>query len=237
MKRKLLLVSLLVTTTMAVNKDSSFGSDTETSPLVATTGIATFEEGDVLHVDAVVASPSDNGNVDAEHDRMVGAGVLGGAVGLLVGGPFFGLLLGFGTAYATNKDGAAGDAARAVGDVALVAKTKAREVDNKHQLVEKSKVVANQAWERAKELDRQHHVLEKAKDFVQFTWRKMLEINREHRVLERAAEGIGRMMAFALNKISERVNPRDENGDSWTEVPPPSSATVVNDNEYPVKPY
>lgn len=222
---------------MAINEGSSFGSDTEAIPLVATSGIATFEEGDVLQVDEVVAYTSDDGNVEEEHARMVGAGVLGGVVGLLLAGPIFGLLLGFGTAYATNKDGAAGDAARAVGDVALVAKTKAREVDNKHQLVEKSKVAANHAWERAKELDRRHRVLEKAKDFVQFTWLKILEINREHRVLERAVEGVGRMMAFALSKISERVNPRDENGDSWTEAPPPSSSTVMNDNENPAKPY
>jgi hypothetical protein len=142
-------------------------------------------------------------------------------------------LLGFGTAYAFDKDGAAGDAARAVGDVALVAKSKAVEVDAKHNLVEKTKTAANNLWERCKEVDRKHNVLEKTKGFVVFSWTKMMEINREHRVLERAVEGIGMAMSYILTQISIKLNPRNEDstGDTWTEVP----TVVVNELDYEAK--
>ena len=130
------------------------------------------EQVDALQVEIVGESnETTTNNTPTEHDRMVGAGVASGVIGMLVGGPFLGLLLGFGAAYASTKtDGPVGDAARAVGDVALVAKAKAQEVDAKHNLVTKTKVAAKEAWERAKQVDRKHNVLAKSKEFVVFSW-------------------------------------------------------------------
>jgi hypothetical protein len=109
-----------------------YGTDIESerSPLVAATAPLEQEEDHVLGVEPTPA--------ESDHDRMVSAGVASGVMGLLMAGPFFGLLLGFGTAFAFDKDGTAGDAARAIGDVALVAKNKAVEVDAKHNLVKKT---------------------------------------------------------------------------------------------------
>jgi hypothetical protein len=212
---------------MVEYKGSVYGTDNESerSPLVAATA-PPEQQDDVLDVEPTPAESE-------EHDRMVSAGVASGVMGLLVGGPFFGLFLGFGTAYAFDKDGAAGDAARAVGDVALVAKKKAVEVDAKHNIVEKSKMAANNLWERCKEVDRKHNVLEKTKGFVVFSWTKMLDINREHRVLERAVEGIGRAVSYLLAQISNNLNPRDDDSsaDTWNEVP----TVVFNERDYEAK--
>jgi hypothetical protein len=231
MRERILAALLLITSlsqtlsTMVEHKDSLYGS--ENVPLLVPTAPPEQQE-DVLRVEPETPNESEN----LEHDRMVSAGVASGVLGLLLGGPFLALLMGFGTAYAVDKDGAAGDAARAVGDVALLAKRKAIEVDAKHSLVEKSKVVANDAWERCKEVDRKHNVLEKTKGFVVFTWGKMLEINREHRVLERAVEAIGKGMAYLFTQISNKLNPRDDtsSSDTWTEVP-----TVVNERDCEAK--
>ena len=164
---------------------------------------------------------------DFEHNRMVGAGVASGVVGLLLGGPFLAAVLGFGTAYATSKDGAAGDAARAVGEVALTAKAKAQQVDAKHNIVTKSKVVANEAWERAKEVDRQHNVLGKTKEFVVFSWEKILEINRNHRVVQRTFEGIGRALSYLLEKLSDQLHAdNDRSSDTETEVTVVSTTVI-----------
>lgn len=213
---------------MVEYKGSVYGTDNESerSPLVEATAPPEEQED---HVRGVEPAPAESD----EHNRMVSAGVASGVMGLLMGGPFFGILLGFGTAYAFDKDGAAGDAARAVGDVALVAKEKAVEVDAKHNIVEKTKIAANNVWERCKEVDRKHNVLEKTKGFVVFSWTKMLEINREHRVLERAVEGIGRAMAYLLTQISNKLNPRDDDStaDTWTEVP----TVVANEQNYEAK--
>lgn len=81
-----------------------------------------------------------------EHDRMVASGTAGAVVGLLIGGPFLAAIAGFGSAYATQKEGVAGDATRALGEVALTAKEKARELNSKHHIVDKSKQVAGEAW-------------------------------------------------------------------------------------------
>ena len=153
---------------MVEKKESMYApsAESETSSLLE----APEEQVDALQVE-IVEESNETATPTTEHDRMVGAGVASGVIGMLVGGPFLGMLLGFGAAYAsTNTDGAVGDAARAVGDVALVAKEKAKQVDAKHNLVTKSKIAANEAWERAKQVDRKHNVLAKSKDFVVFSW-------------------------------------------------------------------
>jgi len=65
------------------------------------------------------------------HDRMVASGTTGAVLGFLFGGPILSALLGFGAAYATKKNGAPGDAARALGDVGLTVREKAIEVDER----------------------------------------------------------------------------------------------------------
>ena len=211
---------------MVEYKESVYGATegNERSPLVAPTA-PSEEEVDVLDVQAVEEVSNEINTT--EHERMVSAGVASGVVGLLMGGPFFGILLGFGTAWAHDKEGAAGDAARAVGDVALVAKNKAKQVDAKHHLVLKSKNAINQAWQRAKEVDRRHNVLEKTKGFVVFSWEKILEINREHRVIERSVEAIGRALGYILTQIAEKIRQQDgDSSDSWTEVQSPPETVV-----------
>jgi hypothetical protein len=218
------------------------------------------EQVDALQVEIVGESnETTTNNTPTEHDRMVGAGVASGVIGMLVGGPFLGLLLGFGAAYASTKtDGPVGDAARAVGDVALVAKAKAQEVDAKHNLVTKTKVAANEAWERAKQVDRKHNVLAKSKEFVVFSWcvnrnvafalwicilifsfseccrQKMLEINREHRVLERSVEALGRALAYLVSQLQEKMrqdHAESDSANSWTEVTEQETAMVVEENK------
>merc|ERR1712125_49262 len=65
-----------------------------------------------------------------------------------------------------HKDGAAGDTARAMGDLALSARSIARQLDEKHHFVDKSKEVAHKAWEKAKEIDREHHVVDKSRCLI-----------------------------------------------------------------------
>ena len=115
-----------------------------------------------------------------------------GIVGLFLGGPFVAMILGFGVAYATEKQGAVGDTARAVGDVALSVRGKAIEIDDKHNVVGKSKVMAQEAFEKAKEMDRKHHILERTKDLLVYSWTSTVEFFRRNRVVERGVEGVGR---------------------------------------------
>jgi hypothetical protein len=130
-----------------------------------------------------------------------GAGAAGAVFGLLLGGPFLALIFGFGSAFYSKQEGAAGDAARALGEIALVARDKAREVDGKHHIVNKSKDAAAKALEKLKKKDRDHHVQERSLKFLSFCWTSTLDFVREHQLIER---GSGKLKKL-LDKLAEKI--------------------------------
>ena len=79
----------------------------------------------------------------------------------LVGGTFLAFFFGFGAAFATQQEGFLGDSARAVGEVALAARSKAREINDKHNVVERAKLAGAQALDNAKALDQEHRIVER----------------------------------------------------------------------------
>jgi hypothetical protein len=201
-----------------------------------------------LQLDGVPVMPIEPDEETEEEQQQtltVSAGVAGGVVGLLVGGPVLAILTGFGTAYATQQEGAAGDAARAVGQLALEAQQKAVQVDRKHNLVQKGKVAASQAWEKAKEMDRKHNILHRTKAFCIWSWETAREQNHKHHLLERAATSTGLFISLVVRKIGialtghphqEPTNPPPTNPayntsskQAGTVVPiPPQHQAVVN---------
>ena len=134
-------------------------------------------------------------------------------------GPIFGILLGFGTAFATKKEGALGDSARAVGDVALVAQEKAKEIDQKHSVVQRCRVASAQTWEKAKEMDKKHHVLAKTQEFAIFCARSIKEFVQKHKVVERSADAVGQ----AANWATEQINNANNNSNSASNNGTPTS--------------
>jgi hypothetical protein len=91
--------------------------------------------------------------------RVAASGTACCILGCLLAGPIAAIVAGFGAAYAAEyKQGPVGDVVRAVGNVALAARDKAREVDEKHHVVDSSKKAASEAWEKAKEMKRDHHI-------------------------------------------------------------------------------
>ena len=182
-----------------MGRSSLFASEHEESESTA--------EGDPLRLD-----DDDDYDDQQENQIMVGAGVASGALGFLVGGPLFAVLLGFGTAYATQKEGAVGDSARAVGQVARTAQEQAVAVDQKHHLLEKSKQLAKEAWQKARSLDRQHHILDTAVDVVQFSWRATKNFCQRHRVVERGIQGTRETLGWLAEQIDQRT--RDDSSSS-----------------------
>jgi hypothetical protein len=128
----------------------------------------------------------------------------------LLGGPFFALIFGFGAAYAAQQEGAVGDSARAMGDVALAARVKAREIDDKHHVVERAKVAGTRALEKAKEMDHKHHIVEKATNVMLVAWNKTREFVIRHRLIERGIDGIGKGLYWLATKINEKMNAAEE---------------------------
>jgi hypothetical protein len=154
---------------------------------------------------------------------MIAAGTTAAVFGFLfLGGPIGAVVLGFSTAYASQKEGAAGDIARSVGDIGLSIKEKAQQINRKHQLVDRSSVAATQAWESAKEYDRQHRILDKMLVALQQGWRHFVRFVQEHRLLERGVETAGRGYEYVAERVSgsgatstsSSMEPRSERPDT-----------------------
>ena len=154
---------------------------------------------------------TDDLNNNSTTNIVTAAGVGSGMVGLLVGGPILGLLLGLGAAYAAeHKPGhVVGDTARAVGEVALSVQAKARAIDEQHHVVTQSKQAARQAWEKAQQLDREHHFLEKAKDLAVYSWSVTVNFVRRHNLVERGVNGVGKGVCWLVEKVTPEGSGRE----------------------------
>ena len=171
------------------------------------------------------SSSSNNGDEDRDSEMLVSSsngednpkvlssGAAGAVLGLLVGGPLLSVVFGLGALYYSQQDGAAGDVARALGDVAVLARSKFVELDEKHHLVDKSKETAAKALAKLKEAERRHHNNHRCKKkkiefkkFVALCWKSFLEFERKHKVVERTST----TMKKHLDQLVDRYLPDEE---------------------------
>mmetsp|Transcript_558 Transcript_558/g.1344 ORF Transcript_558/g.1344 Transcript_558/m.1344 type:complete len:342 (+) Transcript_558:129-1154(+) len=146
--------------------------------------------------------------------KLVASGAAGAVLGMLIGGPYVGIIAGFGSAYAsTQPEGtSAGDIGRAMAEVALLTKQKAIQIDAKHRIVDKVRVKLAQGWEYAKHLDREHHLLERLKVFVVWSVKTAIELAKNNRLLERGASATGRGIQYACSNGSGGNSGSNGNG-------------------------
>ena len=145
-----------------------------------------------------------------EETQKKAAGIAAAVVGFFLGGPLISLLLGGGTYYAAThrpEGDAAGDAARSLGDVALVVRDRASELNDKHDLVNRSKNAAGALWQKSKakgeELDAKHDIVNKGKSLMDRVVAKAIELNNEHRIVERTRLLLGNILTMIANKLSD----------------------------------
>lgn len=178
----------------------------------------------VIEAIATSESATDSNEPAVPTNIVTAAGVGSGILGLLVGGPILGLLLGFGGAYAAeHKPGhLVGDTARAVGEVALSVQAKARAIDAQHHVVVQSKQAARQAWDKAQQLDREHRILEKAKELAVYSWNATVTFIRRHNLVERGVNGIGKGVCWLIEKVAPDGTERVTSVAPPTETMPPT---------------
>jgi hypothetical protein len=192
-----------LTATESVTPEDIMRADEGTLPPPYAQVVSTSGQG------SEVQSDNDDDDEDARrrnHERVkCGAGVASGLFGMLMGGPVLAILLGFGTAYAADQPGAAGDVARSVGEVALVAQAKFRKLDDQHKFVENGKVMAAKAVQKMQEADREHRIVDRIKDVAIRSFRSVAQFVKEHRILERGTQAVGQAAYWAANKIADKV--------------------------------
>jgi hypothetical protein len=132
------------------------------------------------------------------------AAATGGAVvGMLLGGPFLSLFLGVGSHHYSKQEGAMGDCARALGEVAIVAKEKFQQVDDRHHLLDKGKEAASRTWDRVQQADREHKLQEKMGYFVSHCYAVTLDFIYRHNLIERATEKFKKFVHCLMEAVHE----------------------------------
>lgn len=150
-------------------------------------------------------------NEDGEEEgsdakTQVGAGLLFGLSGLFIGGPILGLLSGVGAAVvASNDEGPAGDVARSTGAFAVttgsMAGEAARDVNERHGILDKIKDAFAFGWGRVRQFDEEHKIGEKAKGAVDDVRQKTVEFEQEHHLMQNILRGVQNGVDFLLDKL------------------------------------
>jgi hypothetical protein len=155
-----------------------------------------------------------------EETQKNAAGIAAAVLGFFFGGPFLSLIFGGGTYYAATHrpvGDVAGDAARSLGDIALVVRDRAIKYDEKHDIVNKGKNAAGSLWQKTKakgeELDAKHDIVSKGKSLVERVFAKAVELNNEHRILERTRLLVGNLLTMIGNKLSGGTDAQQQQGD------------------------
>jgi hypothetical protein len=121
--------------------------------------------------------------------RLLGAGVVAAVITLPILGPGLATAAGIAAAYGSTQSGAAGDACRAAGDVALTAKDKVKEINQKHDIVNQTKNGAQGILSKLRDVNGRHEIFERVK-----------------KMLSGTAKGISE----AFKSIAEKLNKRGD---------------------------
>jgi hypothetical protein len=188
---------------------SAVSIDDEFLPLETT--IATVQSVSSATADGSFAAPSQSQDYfspeaspsqQQQNNRIRNGAAVGGAVlGLLLGGPFFSVVLGIGAAHYSKQEGATGDCARALGEVSLVAKDKFTTLNERHHLVDKGRDAAVNIQEQLHTVDREHKIQEKLYRIVRQCWTRTFDFVEQHHLIERGSE---KFKVF-LDKLSKNV--------------------------------
>jgi len=176
------------------------------SPLAQNNSITTQKPYESLPKNQTSSTNEDDDN--REKEQMVGAGVTAGVVSLMLG-PIIAIAVGFGVAYGTKSAGATGDICRAIGDIGLSVRDKANHLNEKHELVEKTKVHANNVTEKVKSAEERHHLFESLKIAVANTWESLCNFERNYHLLRRSKENIGQALSFVGDKMKTETNQKE----------------------------
>ena len=116
-----------------------------------------------------------------------------------------------------------------MGELALSAREKAKEIDARHNVVERSSEAAQSAWNRAQEMDQENHYLERGSNFAKRAWTKIVDFVRRHNLIERGVNTVGRAVVWTAETIGRKIQEYQERQNlESTPVPlaPPSQAVT-----------
>jgi hypothetical protein len=96
-----------------------------------------------------------------------------------------------------------GDLARACGNFGIKANVMARELDDKHNVVDNTKQAAVAAWNKAKMLNQEYQIVEKTKDCVKLGVKAGVEFTKELYWCskQRIYKGVSKVLSLVVQEI------------------------------------
>ncbi len=138
-------------------------------------------------------------------DKVIGAAAIaGGVAGLVVAGPLVGLAGAAGAGILATQKGTAGEVARASGDVVIAAGDRAKKMDKKHHIVDKTKKATKDLVEKGKQLDEKHHIKDKTKKAAGNLVKRTKEFEQKHQIGEKTGKGLKTGLGFISNKLKTK---------------------------------
>jgi hypothetical protein len=168
----------------------------------------------------------------SERPNSLEAGIAGGVVGTLIGGPLLGVVAGGASAYYSTQGGAAGDVSRAIGEIGAASYSKAKELNRKHSLIDKSKRAAASAVKKAQDLNQKHHLLNRSKEAAGAAFDKAKKFDEKHTVVKKLAAFI-MLCIKELVKIAEQVGGRLQEGETTKQLVASLGATAAETERAP----
>lgn len=161
--------------------------------------------------------PDDDANTVAS--SQLGAGLLAGISGLLLGGPILAAVAGAAAAYVASKDeGPVGNAARATGDWAVTTGVKvgeaAKEADERHGIIDRLKDMFSSGWRKVQKFEEDHKATERVKETLSEVSEKTVEFEKKHHVVENVLEGLQSGVRFLLEKLKSATGDAGNNTNS-----------------------
>jgi hypothetical protein len=139
-------------------------------------------------------------------NKVVGAAAIaGGVAGLVVAGPIVGLAGAVGAGILATQKGTAGEISRASGDVVISAGDRAKKLDEKHHIVDKTKQSTQDLVQKGKELDEKHHITDKTKKAAGGLVKNAKQFEEKHHIGEKAGKGLKN----GLNFLSKQLKPKE----------------------------
>lgn len=138
----------------------------------------------------------------ADHNEAKYAGCMGATAGCLTGGWCLALVCCTGCVYCAKQEGTMGDIARGCGSMGIQANVMARDIEEEHHVVDKSKRAAQVVWSSAKQANEDYQITARTKHCVASCVHTGIAFTKEHKLVERTTQGVGSVVSTVAKELA-----------------------------------
>eukprot|EP01041_Mallomonas_annulata_P000788 gene788-1527_t len=145
----------------------------------------------------------------------LGAAAAGGILATLVVGPVTGIIVAGVALYATTRNDAVGDVARATGAATNVVYDKAVQAEKKYSITDRLMSAGSATIKKAKEIDNEYKIADKTKSALSQIATQAKEIDEKYEITSKASKAV----ASGINAVTKTSSPRPSGAMAAPDIP------------------